>query len=172
MIKFSRQIFSFWNILFFLALVWVFYKKVPLWIEQYKSEGNSAAQVQVLSLDSKSVTVPIPNQKQVLIFWATWCGPCGVELARLNHLVENGTLKTTEVIAISIMEEAKIVKDIVQDRGYQFMVLLDPSGVAANQYKVDGTPTIIFVDETGKINWMTTGLSPSLEFRVKKFFGK
>lgn len=167
-----RQIFSIWNIVFILAIGWLLYQKIPLWIDQYKFQDQQAPKVTVFALDGKETFLPIINKKQVLVFWATWCGPCSIELARLNKLVENGTVNKSDIAAVSIMENAKVVKDTVLERGYQFDVFLDFDGSAANQFKVEGTPTLAFVDNLGNITWMTTGLSPSLEFRVKRFFGK
>ena len=129
-----------------------------------------ASSVAVTTFDGKSINLPHPNKKQVLVFWATWCAPCGVELVRLNRLIENGTVAADSIVAISIMEDAKLVKDTIHERGYQFKVYLDLNGSASEAYKVEGTPTILLIDEDGKISWMTTGLSPTLEYRVKKFF--
>src|SRR5690606_19094484 len=100
--------------------------------------------------------------KQLLVFWATWCGPCKVELARINRLVKDGEIKATDVIAISSLEEINLVDAHVKENDYRFTVAIDPTGEAARQYKISGTPTLIFVDETGTIKWMTMGVSPSL----------
>lgn len=43
------------------------------------------------------------------------------------------------------------------------------SGQVSKKYNVTGTPTVVFIDAEEKINWITTGLSPTLEYRIKEF---
>lgn len=104
------------------------------------------------------------------MFWATWCGPCKVELERFNRLVSEGVLKYGDLIAISSEEDLNLVKAVVQTRGYNFEVLLDTTGEVARRLQVAMTPTVFFIDESGRIDWVSAGVSPTLEWRVRHFF--
>lgn len=110
------------------------------------------------------------NKKRLLVFWATWCGPCSIELGRINRLILSGDLKPDSVLAISSGEDKQTVQKSVEERKYLFPVATDEDGHLALTYKVSGTPTIYFINEKNSVEWASVGLSPSLEFRIKSFF--
>ena len=120
-------------------------------------------------VDGGEFALAAQKQKRVLLFWATWCGPCSLELARVNRMIAGGELKPEQVLAISIGETAEVVKSAIAERKYTFPVALDLDGKVAESFKVSGTPTIVFVDEKQVINWLSTGLSPSLGLRLQRF---
>lgn len=109
------------------------------------------------------------GRPMVLVFWATWCPPCKLELARLQALVDRGAIPRDSVLAFSVGEERDVVAKTSTERGYTFPVGLDADGSVANAYEVRGTPTIVLRAADGKIEWKTTGVSPSLEFKVTRF---
>ncbi|NUN05152.1 MAG: TlpA family protein disulfide reductase [Bdellovibrio sp.] len=157
------------NLLLSLGVLYFLAQRAPGIVELYRLEGQPAAVTQVIDLNSGSpIDLPFA-EKKVLVFWATWCGPCKVELARINKLIENGAIPAESVVAVSVKEEASLVADFVKKNNYLFKVALDESGQAAQLYQVAGTPTIYFIDESGKTEWVTMGLSPSLEIRLKSF---
>lgn len=154
--------------LFFIGLIAFFlYQKIPLWIEQYKQEGSPSLAIQVQSLqESLPIKLPLLEQPHVIVFWATWCGPCSIELARINKLIESHKIPANRVIAISSGESRDLVLKHVLEKQYLFQVALDPKFEASTAYKVRGTPTLVLVDKQGRIDWMTMGLSASLELRL------
>lgn len=156
------------NILLLAIAVALVIQRVPVIMEMLQRQGQSAVATSVPTLKDGNISLPLAG-KHLMVFWATWCGPCKVELARINRLIKDGALDRHKVIAISISEDFVTVNTFSQEQDYQFLVGLDPSGALARQYKVAGTPTLLLIDETGKINWMTMGLSPSLELRLKHF---
>ena len=143
--------------------------KIPDILKMYQKQGEFLTEAQVVSLKNEVMTIPL-NQKQVLIFWATWCGPCGVELSRIQNLIDKNQIKKESVLAVSIGESAQTVQAYVDQKKYTFPVAIDSNGLVAQLYEVNGTPTVFLVDENKKIHWITTGLSPSLELRLKSFF--
>ncbi len=156
------------NILLFVFIAWMFYQRVPVIIEMYQRQGQTTASTEVRLLKGESVQVPLPK-RHLLVFWATWCGPCKVELARVNNLIKNGTIKENDVLAVSVGESHEVVANFSKENDYRFAVAIDPQGEAANLYKVAGTPTLFLIDENGKVEWTTMGVSPTLEFRLKSF---
>lgn len=150
------------------VVLFLWAQKIPGIIDYFKMQGGAAPQVEVVSLQGAPVE-SFAGQKKVLIFWATWCGPCEVELSRINRLIKNGDIQAQDVLAIVPQEPHGIVAQAVQDRGYQMPVALDPRGLTSRNFKVTGTPTVVLLDQDGKIRWVTSGLSPSLELRIKDF---
>lgn len=157
------------NLVLLVGVLYFLSGRLPGIVDLYRLEGQPAATSQVVDLLTRS-PVPLPfMEKKVLVFWATWCGPCKVELARINKLIENGDIPGESVVAVSVKENAQLVADFVKQNNYLFKVALDESGQAAQLYHVTATPTIYFIDESGKTEWVTQGLSPSLEIRLKGF---
>lgn len=124
---------------------------------------------ELMRTNSEKVLVPPQGKKSVLVFWATWCGPCELELSRLNRWVRENPQHKTSVFAISSFEDPVLVEKVAKDRAYAFEVLLDANGQLAHDLKVKVTPTIVFIDPSGAVDWISDGLTPTLEFRVRKF---
>lgn len=148
----------------------VLYQNVPVMIRLYNTQGRMAPSAGVVGISPQQLVQIPQTKKQVLVFWATWCGPCKVELARINRLIKNKEIAADAVLAISVAENPALVAAFAKEHDYQFSVALDPDGKAARLYQVSGTPTIFLIDELGNIEWATMGLSPSLEVRIRTFF--
>lgn len=161
MMKWKNRIF-----LVFVLCLWV--PKIPGMIDYFKMQGKPAPQIEVEPLEASS-QIHIAGAKKVLVFWATWCGPCEVELGRINRLIKNGEIRAQDVLAIVPQESRNVVLRSVQERGYQMPVALDPQGITSRNFNVAGTPTVALLEEDGRMRWVTSGLSPSLEWRIKEF---
>lgn len=154
----------------FLAVMgYILITKAPGWIRNTSLQSKPAPIATVKRISGESIEFPIPGQKLIVVFWATWCGPCKMELNRMNQLMSEGVIKNNELLAISIQEDAKTVSDFMNQNNYQFLVALDETGKIAEKYQVSGTPTVVFMDAVGKVDWITTGFSPSLSLRIKNF---
>ena len=85
----------------------------------------------------------------VLNFWASWCGPCKMEMPDFNErylqlgdeihfLMINMTDGARETISIA--------SAFIAEQGYQFPVFYDTTGSAAMTYGAYSLPTTIFID--------------------------
>lgn len=157
------------NTLLILFVFFIFAQRGPQLLAMFKSQGQIAPTTELTLLDHHKIQIPL-NRKHLVVFWATWCGPCKVELSRINRLIQSGSLSGQDVIAISSSEDVPTVRQFIQDHDSKFTVAVDPYGAVAKLYKISGTPTLLLIDESGVINWMTMGLSPSLELRLMDFF--
>ena len=157
------------NILLGLLALYMLATRLPSAWEAYSSQGQQVPLMQVQSLPLMQ-QMDFPTQSQVVVFWATWCGPCEVELERLQAMIERGELSAGQVLAISSFEDPAMVLDHVQKMGWTFSVAVDVDGVVARSYQVRGTPTLVVFDSDRRVLWRTTGVSPSLELRLKTWF--
>ncbi len=142
--------------------------KIPDIFKMYQKQGKALLVGQVVLLSGQVESVPAAK-KQVLVFWATWCGPCSVELGRIQSLIDKNKIDKNSILAISIGESRETVRNYVTQKKYTFPVAIDFDGALASLYEVNGTPTVFLIDENKNIQWMTVGLSPSLELRLKNF---
>ena len=103
----------------------------------------------------KGETVKLSDFKGKVIllnFWATWCGPCKVEMPSLETLHQRFKSKNFSLLAISNdMFGAQIVKPFIKANNLTFPVLLDQQLQASNKFGVVSLPTTFMIDPEGNI---------------------
>ena len=160
---------KYFNILFYIVIVFLILTKIPGIYKNFRLQDQAAPNVSLKRLSGEEISFPVQNQKMIVIFWATWCGPCKIELNRFNQMMARGEIQSNEILAVNIQETKETVNTFLENNPLQFLIALDETGEISKNYNVTGTPTVLFLDQHSKVNWITTGLSPTLEFRVKKF---
>lgn len=116
--------------------------------------------VQLKDINGKRVdTAKLDNDGKpyIISFFATWCKPCLRELDAVNEVYADWQDETgVKLIAVSIdkaQDESK-VKPLVNSKGYEYQVLLDPNGDFKRAMGVNMVPTVFIID--GKNNIVET----------------
>jgi cytochrome c biogenesis protein CcmG/thiol:disulfide interchange protein DsbE len=159
----------FLNTLFFIIAVYALYLKLPSILTHFKYQDKKAHNFNVKMINGENFNLSTQSKKVVVVFWATWCGPCEIELKRINKMVKDRKIQPSDVLAISSNEDESIVKEKVKRENYLFNIGLDTIGSVSSLFEVSATPTILFINEKNVITWMTAGLSPTLEYRITSF---
>ena len=75
-------------------------------VKEITKDINKASDFSLNSVTSDSIyTLSKMNDKVILInFWATWCGPCRMEIPDFNELHEKYSSKGFEVLGVSISD--------------------------------------------------------------------
>ena len=95
----------------------------------------------------------------VLNFWASWCGPCRMEMPHF----EQAYLDMGEEIQILMVnmtggrETQKSAQEFLDEAGYTFPVLFDLDMDAAYSYGVYSLPMTVFVDASGNVQDLAIG---------------
>ncbi|RIK84189.1 MAG: hypothetical protein DCC68_02025 [Planctomycetota bacterium] len=94
--------------------------------------------------------------KVVLVdFWATWCGPCIGELPNVKKNYEKYHAKGFEIVGISLDTDRKKLEAFLEKEGTKWAQLFeDEAGwkhPVAVHYGISGIPTVILVDQQGKV---------------------
>lgn len=120
--------------------------------------GKPAPDFALTDLDGKPHKLSDYRGKDViLVFWATWCGPCKLEVPHLKELRESYSKDKLEILAIS-NEAAAMVKGFVTEQGINYTVLLSPDELTSPYGEVKFIPSSFFVDPEGNIKLAIRGI--------------
>ena len=114
--------------------------------------GAPAPDFNLQDLAGNLVTLSSFKGQVVLInFWATWCGPCRIEMPALQRRYEAFKEQGFAVLAVNLDEPITDVGAFASSFGLTFPVLLDPGAMVNDLYRVRGYPTSFFVGRDGVI---------------------
>lgn len=167
--KIFKSIAKVLNIILTVTVLVLLAAKVPGMYENFKSEGSVSPDFSVLTNSGLSFDTKDLHAKKVLVFWATWCPPCEMELSRINELVKDKRIPAESILAISMHENKDIVDKTAGDRGYEFPIAYDVDGKVSQLFQIEGTPTLVFLNSDKTIRWKSIGLSPLLKLRLNIF---
>jgi thiol-disulfide isomerase/thioredoxin len=102
------------------------------------------------SLDGPNLTLQEQRGRVVMInFWATWCGPCRVEMPHLSKLYEKYRGSGFTVLAVNIDEDPHKAASLAKQLGMRFPVLLDTEKKVSRLYDLSTMPSSVLVDRDG-----------------------
>ncbi len=102
----------------------------------------------------------------VLNFWATWCGPCKIEIPELNELVEKFK-DNKDVIFLAITDEdEKTLQNFLKKQEFLYEKAIKGSEVR-RKFKVNAFPTHFIVDKKGRIVFKQIGYLPGTGKRLE-----
>ena len=108
------------------------------------------------------------ENKLVLVnFWATWCGPCRLEMPIFEKIYLERKDEGFEILAISVKEDSKVVKDYLDKKPVSFPILLDPDGTVAEQYGIRAFPTTFLVNSGSEVEQVIEGLDTFLKYQIE-----
>lgn len=95
----------------------------------------------------------------VLNFWASWCGPCKMEMPDFHeeYLESGQEIQFLMVNMTTGRETMKSAGDFIEEQGYTFPVFYDTQSEAASAYGAYSLPTTFFIDAEGYVIAQATG---------------
>ena len=122
-------------------------------------EGSFAPDFTLLNTGGESIQLSQFKGQAVLInFWATWCGPCRIEMPVFQDRFERYQADGLRILAVDFDEDEEDVVFFREELGLTFDLLLDPGGEIQSLNRVLGYPTSYFVDPEGVIRVQHVGI--------------
>ncbi len=141
-------------------------KKARGWGPIYKSwYGQQAPDFTLTDITGKGHKLSNYRGKNVMIiFWATWCGPCVMEsshLIALREIVSKGELAMLAISYITPrpLETPEKVKNFVEKHKLNYTVFsANVNSMPMPFNSITYLPSSFFIDKQGKIKIATTGI--------------
>jgi thiol-disulfide isomerase/thioredoxin len=105
----------------------------------------------------KRLTSAALKGKPVLInLWATWCGPCVLEMPMLDELAGQGNLRVVTV-SEDLQGADKVVPFFAAKKFRRLEPWLDPDNTLGDHYATGILPTTVLYDKDGREVWRMIG---------------
>ncbi len=148
-------------------------------------EGKAAPDFKLEDTAGRKVSLSDYKGKAVLVnFWATWCGPCKVEIPWFEKLRDQYASQGFEILGVSsdqldtddktrLAGEKADVAKFAADMHINYPILLGGEDISKNWGGVDSLPESFYIDKTGRIVTVVTGLGTrdEVEANIRKALG-
>jgi peroxiredoxin len=136
--------------------------------------GRRAPEFALESLGGPQVSLAsFSGKTRVLTFWASWCGPCRMELPMLADFYQRTHQPGSgfEIFAISMDTAPDAARKAAESLKLPFPVLLDPDGRLAGAYQVEAIPMLLVIDREGIITYSYTGFQAGMDVLLAQQLG-
>jgi thiol-disulfide isomerase/thioredoxin len=134
--------------------------------------GSLAPDFELQTLDGKNLRLSDLRGKAVLLnFWATYCGPCKIEMPWFVELQREYGPQGFQIVGVA-MDDASTeeIAKFAKEMGVNYPILLGKESVGQSYGGVSVLPTTFFLDRDGKLIAREFGLQSRSVFvdHIKK----
>jgi cytochrome c biogenesis protein CcmG, thiol:disulfide interchange protein DsbE len=120
--------------------------------------GHLAPDFTLQTTQGESYTLSdLRGQPVVLNFWASWCGPCRVEMPYFERAQMKYNGRAT-ILGINQGESAATITEFGLRQGVGYPLLVDDNNDVNLAYAINSLPTTIFVDGEGVVREVVVGI--------------
>lgn len=156
-----------------LFTIWITWKAKTM---ESRSQGEAqvsamlhkaAPNFRLPALDGRMISLAdYRGKKVVLSFWASWCGPCRLELPVLRSFFDKTYRRggDFEILAVNLDEDREAAEAATEQAKLPFAVLLDPERKTADAFGVQGIPAVFVIGRSGRVEYGGVGFNAGLEY--------
>ena len=113
--------------------------------------ANIAPDFTMLDMEGNEVTLAEFFGKPIILnFWASWCGPCKMEMPEIQDFYEKYG-ENIHFLAVSVDDSVDTAKAFIETEGYTFPVYFDTTSMGAYTYGASSIPLTFFIDAEGNL---------------------
>ena len=149
--------------LFFLNRYWI----TPAATRAANSDSNfpAAPQFSLVSLAGENINLDAYKGKVVLLdFWATWCGPCRIEIPGFVRLQQKYGTQGLAIIGVSMDDSSDPVRRFYSDFRMNYPVVMGSDKLGELYGGILGLPTSFLIGRDGRIYAKHVGLTDESVF--------
>ena len=105
----------------------------------------------------------LKGQVVMINFWATWCGPCRMEMPLLEQLHAKYEPLGFTLLGVNVEPDSAAATAWLKGMPVTFPILFDTRNDVAEQFGVMGMPSSVFVDREGRVRYVHRGYKPGDE---------
>ena len=124
-----------------------------------------APEFKMANLFGESVTLTQHLGKEVVLldFWASWCPPCRKGLPMVDSVAKHFAGQPVAVYGVNVQESAAQVSSFMQTAKLDLPILMDGSGIVAEDYGVTGIPQSVVIGKDGRVHAIHVGVGRDFE---------
>lgn len=123
-------------------------------------KGFLAPDFTLETLDGKTVTLSdLRGQAVIVNLWASWCGPCRLEMPAFKKVYEEYKDRGLVILAVNStsQDSRTAVETFVAEYQLPFPIPLDTKGEVARLYRLSALPSTFFIGCDGAITKVVVG---------------
>lgn len=116
----------------------------------FRVTTSQPLELKATTVDGRAVDLAQLRGKVVLLdFWATWCGPCLIELPNVLATYKKFHDKGFEIIGISLDENKESLVKFIKARDITWPQIFDEQKKIAQRFGIQAIPTMWLIDKRG-----------------------
>jgi peroxiredoxin len=130
-------------------------------------ERKTAPDFSLKDANGKTVTLSEYKGKVVLLnFWATWCGPCKIEIPWFMDFEQQYKNRGFAVLGVSMDQDGwDVVKPYVEEKKINYRVALGNDSVGDLYGGIESLPTTFIIDREGRVAATHLGLVSKSDYQ-------
>ncbi len=136
------------------------------------TQSSLAPDFSLPALDGKTMRLSDLRGKAVLLnFWATWCGPCKIEMPWFVNLQKQYGAQGLQIVGVAMDDASKEdISKFAKDMGVNYPILIGKESVGDQYGGIPALPETFLIGRDGKVVDRIIGLrgKAEIEDAIKK----
>jgi thiol-disulfide isomerase/thioredoxin len=113
-------------------------------------------------LNGGVISSPWSNgHSSVLVFFASYCGPCKSEMPKIAKYIRTHTLSPVDVVAVDAVDKRTAAQALIKKDDVTFPVAYDPNGtITTGLFGFEDVPESVFLSPSGVVKGVYYGAIP------------